>query len=234
MSTRGISGQSMIALDAGRAAIVSRHSAAAAVPVARSRRASRLRRRNRPRCGARLGNRGRQPMTPRPYPTPAAIPARAEAETPKPLGATVAGVLDTSLIPGRSIEPIDLPNALRLAGVRELDIAIARRRVNQSIADLQYAWAQWLPSLFLGPTWYRADGQVQTVNGPVENVNRSSLFIGGVAATTAPGYAAASPGTGYIPLNGSSAVFRFSDAIYMPIAAQRVRERQQGRSARRK
>ena len=151
-----------------------------------------------------------------------AIPERAEAESPRPLGATVVGVLDTSLIPGRSIEPIDLPNALRLAGARELDIALARRRVNESIADLQFAWAQWLPSLFLGPTWYRADGQVQTVNGPVENVSRSSLFIGGLAATTAPGYPAASPGTGYMPLNGSSAVFRFSDAIYMPIAAQRV------------
>ncbi len=155
-------------------------------------------------------------------PEAAAIARPAETAKPQPLGATVAGVLDTSLIPGRSIEPIDLPNALRLAGVRELDIAIARRRMNQALADLQFAWAQWLPSLFLGPTWYRADGQVQTVNGPVENVNRSSLFIGGVAATTAPGYAAASPGTGYIPLNGSSAVFRFSDAIYMPIAAQRV------------
>ena len=143
-------------------------------------------------------------------------------ESPSPLGATVETVLDTSLIPGRSIEPIDLPNALRLAGVRGLDIAIATQRVNESIADLQFAWAQWLPSLFLGPTWYRADGQVQTVTGQVQNVNRSSLFLGGVAATTAPGYAAPSPGTGYAPLNGSSAVFRFSDAIYGPLAARRV------------
>ena len=61
--------------------------------------------------------------------------------SPDPLGATVATVLDTSLIPGRSIEPIDLVNALRLAGVRELDIAIARRRVNESMADLDYAGA---------------------------------------------------------------------------------------------
>ncbi len=140
----------------------------------------------------------------------------------RPLGATVARELDTSMIPGRSVEPIDLANALRLAGARDLDIAIARRQVNIALADLQFAWAQWLPSLFLGPTWYRADGQVQTVNGPVENVNRSSLFIGGLAATTAPGYAAASPGTGYAPLNGTSAVFRFSDAIYGPMAARRV------------
>ena len=143
-------------------------------------------------------------------------------EAPGPLGATVATVLDTSLIPGRSIEPIDLPNALRLAGARDVDIAIARRRVNQSLAELQYAWAQWLPSLFLGPTWYRADGQVATITGQVQNVNRSSLFLGGLAATSAPGFPAASPGTGYPPLNGTSAVFRFSDAIYGPIAAQRL------------
>ena len=161
--------------------------------------------------------------SPRPVPAADAIPRAAEPRrSPARPERTVATVLDTSLIPGRSIQPIDLPNALRLAGTRELDIAIARRRMNESIADLQYAWAQWLPSLFLGPTWYRADGQVQTVTGQVENVNRSSLFLGGVAATTAPGFAAASPGTGYVPLNGSSAVFRFSDAIYMPIAAQRV------------
>jgi hypothetical protein len=33
-------------------------------------------------------------------------------EAPSPLGATVDTVLDTSLIPGRLIEPIDLANAL--------------------------------------------------------------------------------------------------------------------------
>ena len=150
------------------------------------------------------------------------IPRAAEAETASPTGATVVRVLDASLIPGRSIEPIDLPNALRLAGARDVDIAIARRRVNQSLADLQYAYAQWLPSLFLGPTWYRADGQIQTITGQVENVDRSSLFLGGLAATSSPGFPSASPGTGFPPLNGTSAVFRFSDAIYGPIAARRV------------
>jgi outer membrane protein TolC len=131
-------------------------------------------------------------------------------------------VLDTSLVPGRSIEPIDLFNALKLTGARELDIALSQQQLNQAIADLRYAYALWLPSLFLGPTWYRADGQVQTVNGPVQTVARSSLFIGGLAATTAPGFAAASPGTGYAPLNGMSSVFRFSDALYGPLAARRV------------
>ncbi|HKI17445.1 MAG TPA: hypothetical protein VKA15_06175 [Isosphaeraceae bacterium] len=63
---------------------------------------------------------------------------------------------------------------------------------------------------------------MQTVTGQVQNVNRNSLFIGGLAATTAPSFAAASPGTGFMPLNGTSAVFRFSDAIYAPMAARRL------------
>ena len=32
--------------------------------------------------------------------------------------------VDTTLIPGRTVEPIDLANALKLAGATELDIAI--------------------------------------------------------------------------------------------------------------
>ncbi|MFI5456672.1 MAG: TolC family protein, partial [Isosphaerales bacterium] len=153
-------------------------------------------------------------------PTAHAIPD--QAQDPTPAVPSVSTLLDTSLIPGRSIEPIDLANALRLAGARDVDIALARQRVNESLADLDQAYALWLPSLFIGPTWYRADGQVQTVTGQVQNVNRSSLFIGGLAATTAPGYPAASPGTGFMPLNGTSAVFRFSDAIYGPMAARRL------------
>ena len=33
-----------------------------------------------------------------------------------------------------------------------------------------------------GPTWYRADGQIQTITGMVETIDRSSLFLGGTAA----------------------------------------------------
>src|SRR6185312_14730209 len=47
--------------------------------------------------------------------------------------------IDTSLIPGRKIEPIDLLSVLRLAGERDLDIAIARQRIDQSLADLSNA-----------------------------------------------------------------------------------------------
>ncbi|MFI5460381.1 MAG: hypothetical protein ACHRXM_33610, partial [Isosphaerales bacterium] len=107
-------------------------------------------------------------------PTALAIPDR--AQDPTPVVASFSALLDTSLIPGRSIEPIDLANALRLAGARDIDIALARQRVNEAVADLDLACALWLPSLFIGPTWYRADGQVQTITGQVRSINRSSLF----------------------------------------------------------
>jgi hypothetical protein len=49
--------------------------------------------------------------------------------------------VDTALIPGRAVEPIDLANALRLAGARDLDIAIARQHILQAAADLKQARA---------------------------------------------------------------------------------------------
>ena len=91
-----------------------------------------------------------------------AKPERAATTPPPPLRLPV----DPKLIPGRSVEPIDLANVLRLAGARDLDIAIARQRILQAAADLKQARALWLPSLFYGPTWYRADGQIQTVDRP--------------------------------------------------------------------
>jgi outer membrane protein TolC len=129
--------------------------------------------------------------------------------------------IDNTLIPGLVVQPIDLANALRLGGANAIDIAVARQQVNRAMALLSQARSLWLPSLFYGPTWYRADGQVQTVNGPVQSVHRSSLFIGGTAAL-ANSFPAPSPGTGYPPLNSLSGTLRLSDAIFGPMAARRV------------
>ena len=110
---------------------------------------------------------------------------------------------------------------MRLAGGRNLDIAIARQQVFRSVADLQAARALWLPSLFVGPTWYRQDGQIQTINGQVITADRSSLFIGGLA-TGANSYPANPPGSGFPPMTGLASVLRFSDAILIPQAARHV------------
>ncbi len=158
---------------------------------------------------------------------PPALLEQPTAPTPAPESAAItkltlnASGVDPALIPGRKIEPIDLVSVLRLAGARDVDIAIARQRINQSMADLERARSLWLPSLFLGPTYYRADGQVQTVTGQVINVNRSSLFLGGTAALP-NGFPAPSAGTGYPQLNSLSSVLRISDMIFEPLAARRV------------
>jgi outer membrane protein TolC len=129
--------------------------------------------------------------------------------------------IDTTLIPGRIVQPIDLANTLRLGGARAIDIAVARQQVNRAMALLNQAWSLWLPSLFYGPTWYRADGQIQTVNGPVITANRSSLYLG-ATASLANSFPSPSPGTGYPPLNSLSGTLRLSDAIFEPLAARRV------------
>lgn len=146
-------------------------------------------------------------------PTAAPIPASDPAAT-----ATTQGL---PLFPGQVVQPIDLASALSLGGARDLDIATARQRVLQALADLSEARALWLPSLFLGPTWYRADGKIQTITGEVRTIDRSSLFVGGTAAM-ANGFPAPAPGTGPPQLNGLSTVLRISDAIYEPMAARRV------------
>jgi outer membrane protein TolC len=155
---------------------------------------------------------------------PVALPSDASSPDPESTRALTHGALDqvgSPLIPGQVIEPIDLAGALRLAGARDLDIAIARQQVCRAIADLQQARALWLPSIFLGPTWYRLDGQVQAIDGKVMTVSRSSLFVGGLASS-ANLYPAAPPGSGFPPMTGLFSILRFSDAIFLPMAARRV------------
>ena len=97
--------------------------------------------------------------------------------------------------------PADRPGRARPAPgrARDLDIATARQRVLQAVADLEQARALWLPSLFMGPTYYRADGQVQTITGQVVNVMQLAVpRLDGGAGRRFP---AASPGTGYPQLS---------------------------------
>ena len=132
-----------------------------------------------------------------------------------------AGEPGAPLIPGQEIRPIDLPGALRLAGARDLDIAIARERVGQAMAELQQARVQWLPSLYIGPNWIRHDGQVQTVQGPIQTISKSSLFLG---ATAAAGSSVAGPvpAGGPAQVSGLTSILRISDAIFEPLAARQV------------
>jgi outer membrane protein TolC len=75
--------------------------------------------------------------------------------------------------------PIDLPTALRLANASNLDVALARERINASYARVEGAEALWLPNLNAGTAYQLHEGTIQRAAGDILDVRRSSLFVGG-------------------------------------------------------
>jgi outer membrane protein TolC len=152
-----------------------------------------------------------------PLPPPLPDPASRPPDDPQ----AEALAIGQPLIPGQVIEPIDLGGALRLAGARDLDIALARERACQAVAELNQARVLWLPSLFVGPSWIRHDGQAQMVEGPVKSISKSSLFLGANAAAGSSAFSPV-PAGGPPALSGLTTVLRISDAIFEPMSARRV------------
>src|SRR5262249_36239281 len=78
---------------------------------------------------------------------------------------------------GQAPQPIDLPTALRLADDQNPEIAFARERIREALAQQNRAEVLWLPHLEVGVNWTRHDGQIQATTGEVITVSRSSLFV---------------------------------------------------------
>jgi len=74
--------------------------------------------------------------------------------------------------------PIDLASALRLAGVRNLQLVIAQQRVEAAVAGQQLAAAQILPNLNLGTNYDSHTGVLQQPTGEILSVDRSALYVG--------------------------------------------------------
>ncbi|MBI2803446.1 MAG: TolC family protein [Planctomycetes bacterium] len=75
-------------------------------------------------------------------------------------------------------QPIDLTTALRLAGVDNPEIRLARERVREAVAYRQLAAAQFLPSINMGTNYNQHQGALQTATGEMIKVNRNSLYLG--------------------------------------------------------
>lgn len=82
---------------------------------------------------------------------------------------------------------IDLGAALRLAGVSNPQILIARQRITEALALRQFAAAQILPTLQLGTSYDQHAGPLQQSNGNILKVQRSSLYFGAGASAIAAG-----------------------------------------------
>src|SRR5207245_2295449 len=68
---------------------------------------------------------------------------------------------DDQDLPDNRGTSIDLSTALRLAGVDNLELIIARQRVEQAVAVQQLAAAQILPNVNLGTNYDSHTGNVQ-------------------------------------------------------------------------
>jgi outer membrane protein TolC len=133
-------------------------------------------------------------MTGRPAPV-AVVPAAAAEQSRRPAGEY----------------PIDLGLALRLAGVENPTINLAREEVNEALAGELAARVSLLPTLNVGGNFYLHRGVYQNASGQAVDVDRQSLYLGAGSRVTGAG-AAAVPGAWLFAHLG--------DAAFAPLAAR--------------
>lgn len=119
-------------------------------------------------------------------PPPANKPVRGAvakaAEKPREIAAPLPQGLP---LPGKEeAMPIDLPGVLDLARASNLEIQKAQEKVQEAQLQLQLAKAQWLPSLNVGSSWLKHEGQTQDIPGNIITASKASLFAGGIANAT--------------------------------------------------
>ncbi len=91
-----------------------------------------------------------------------------------------------SILP-KDANAIDLGCVLRLAGVENPDILIARQRVAEAQARMLSAYAMILPNLNAGANYDAHTGPLQQSSGNILTVNRNALYFGGGAGAVAAG-----------------------------------------------
>lgn len=140
----------------------------------------------------------------------------ATSTSPFPEAIPPGATLGEGAILDECVRPIDLPTALRLAGASNLQIALARERVNQADARALAARTLWIPSLNAGVVYNSHEGRIQGTEGEVVEASRSSLFTGAAAVMST------TPATGG---GGNPRMFvdlSLADAIFEPLAARQL------------
>jgi outer membrane protein TolC len=131
---------------------------------------------------------------------------------PEPDATIVRAVADD-----HSPETIDLGVALRLAGVDNPTIALAREQVREALAGQLAARSLLLPSLNAGANYYTHSGNLQASSGAVFPVTRDGLYAG---------FGARAVGSSTLAFPGVRLFAHLGDAVYEPLAArQRVSAR---------
>ena len=77
-----------------------------------------------------------------------------------------------------SVQLIDLPSALQLAGARSLDIQIAREKLTEARANHEGSVWQFFPAITPGVAYHRHDNLIQDVQGNVIEVHKEAYAVG--------------------------------------------------------
>ncbi len=118
-----------------------------------------------------------------------------------------------SILPGpEAVNAIDLGCVLRLAGVYNPDILLARARVAQAEALRFLALSFVLPNLNTGLNYDDHNGPLQQSSGNILTVNRQALYLGLGSGAIAAGTVGI-PGIQYV-LNFSDGIFGFLSMRY--------------------
>jgi outer membrane protein TolC len=75
-------------------------------------------------------------------------------------------------------QPIDLGSAMRLAGVENPELLLARERLTEAAAIRMLAAAQALPNINIGSNFDLHRGPLQQSNGNILTVNRDAMYVG--------------------------------------------------------
>lgn len=111
-------------------------------------------------------------------------------------------------------ESIDLGIALRLAGVDNPTINLARERVRESLANQIAARSLLLPHLVVGGNFRSHSGSTQDAEGFIQRVSLQSFYLGSGAVAV---------GSNPAVIPGVRLFAHLGDAVYEPLAArQRV------------
>jgi len=116
-------------------------------------------------------------------------------------------------ITSEDTQSIDLTTALMLTTGRNPQIAFARARIEESLAQIDRANALKLPSIRAGMNYNKHEGRIQDVAGTVIETSRGSYYSG---------LGANAVGAGSPAVPGLVSQFHFADAIFQPRIAQRT------------
>jgi outer membrane protein TolC len=110
-------------------------------------------------------------------------------------------------------QPIDLTTALLLTTGQNPQVAFAKARIEESLAQLDKANALKLPTIRAGVNYNKHEGRIQDVAGTVIETSRGSYFSG---------LGANAVGAGSPAVPGLVSQFHVADAIFQPRIAQRT------------